>query len=242
MSGTEGPRPVLSLVMADAGSAFYGDRVDREGGPALVLGAGDGRIAWELARRGHQVLAADPSEVLIRAAEERRSEEPVEVAARLRVVRADVRSLRLEERFKVVIAPRNALGLMSTRDDLEAALATAALHLAEGGSFLLDLINPPEHRSPPAPDDRAEEPPLWYRPVFIPHLRERRRARGEGDGAAHEGLRRLKVRQFSVEELDVALKAAGFQPMERYGDFDSRPFAPEDPLQIVVAQRADVSP
>lgn len=239
MAGTEGPRPVLSLVTADAGSGFYGDRVDREGGPALVLGAGDGRIAWELARRGHQVLAADPSEVLVRAAEERRAQEPPEVAARLRVVRADVRSLRLDERFKVVIAPRNALGLMSTPGDLEAALATAALHLAEGGAFLLDLVNPPEHRSPPAPDDRAEqEPPLWYRPVFVPHLRERRRERpGEG-AAAHEGLRRLRVRQFSAEELDVALKAAGFQPLERYGDFDGRPFAPEDPLQIVVAQRA----
>ena len=235
MAGTEGPRPVLSLVMADAGSAFYGERVDLAGGPALVLGAGDGRIAWELARRGHQVLAADPSEVLLRVAEERRAQEPAEVSARLRVVRADVRSLRLDERFKVAIAPRNALGLMSTRDDLEAALATAALHLEDDGTFLLDLVNPPQHRSPPAPDDRAEEPALWYRPVFVPHLRERRRARpGEG---SHDGLRRLRVRQFSAEELDAALAAAGFQPLERFGDFDGRPFAPEDPLQIVVAQR-----
>jgi methyltransferase family protein len=237
MAGMEGPRPVLSLVTADAGAAFYGDRVDREGGPALVLGAGDGRIAWELARRGHQVLAADPSEVLLRVAEERRAQEPAEVAARLRVVRADVRSLRLDERFKVVMAPRNALGLMSTPADLESALATASVHLADGGAFLLDLVNPPEHRSPPAPDDRAEEPPLWYRPVFVPHLRERRRERpGEGP-IAHEGLRRLRVRQFSAEELDVALAAAGFQAMERYGDFDARPFAPEDPLQIVIARR-----
>jgi len=235
MAGTDGPRPVLSLVMADAGCAFYGERVDHAGGPALVLGAGDGRIAWELARRGHQVLAADPSEVLLRVAEERRAQEPAEVSARLRVVRADVRSLRLDERFKVAIAPRNALGLMSTRDDLEAALATAALHLEDDGTFLLDLVNPPEHRSPPAPDDRAEEPASWYRPVFVPHLRERRRARpGEG---SHDGLRRLRVRQFSAEELDAALAAAGFQPLERFGDFDGRPFAPEDPLQIVVAQR-----
>jgi len=221
--------------MADAGSAFYGERVDQAGGPALVLGAGDGRIAWELARRGHQVLAADPSEVLLRVAEERRAQEPAEVSARLRVVRADVRSLRLDERFKVAIAPRNALGLMSTRDDLEAALATAALHLEDDGTFLLDLVNPPQHRSPPAPDDRAEEPALWYRPVFVPHLRERRRARpGEG---SHDGLRRLRVRQFSAEELDAALRVAGFQALERFGDFDGRPFAPEDPLQIVVAQR-----
>ncbi|HVE84663.1 MAG TPA: class I SAM-dependent methyltransferase [Myxococcales bacterium] len=234
MAGTDGPRPLLSLVAADAGSAFYGDRVDRAGGPALVLGAGDGRIAWELARRGHQVLAADPSEALLRAVEERRGQEPPEVSARLRVVRADVRSLRLDERFKVAISPRNALGLMSTRDDLEAALATARTHLLPDGIFLLDLVNPPEHRAPPAPGDRAEEPPLWYRPVFVPHLRERRRARpGE---AEHEGLRRLRVRQFSAEVLDAALKASGFTPMERYGDFDGRPFAPEDPLQVVVAQ------
>jgi SAM-dependent methyltransferase len=238
MTGTEGPRPVLALVTADAGSAFYGDLTDRTGGPALLLGAGDGRIAWELARRGHQVLAADPSEVLLRAAEERRAQEPPEVASRVRVVCADVRSLRLDERFKLAIAPRNALGLMTTRDDLEAALATAALHLADDGTFALDLVNLPEHRSPITPDDRAEEPALWYRPVFVPHLRERRRPRpGESAGEAHQGLRRLRVRQFSAEELDAALKAAGFEPAERYGDFDLRPYAPEDPLQVVVAQR-----
>lgn len=233
----EGPRPVLSLVTTDVGATFYADRVDRSGGPALVLGAGDGRIAWELALRGHQVLAAEPSEVLVRAAEERRAKESPEASGRLRVVRADVRSLRLDERFKVVIAPRNSLGLMSTPADLEAALATARAHLLPEGTFLLDLINPPEHRSPPPPDDRAEQPPPpWYRPVFVPHLHERLRARPGED--AHEGLRRLRVRQFTVRELDAALVGAGFQPLERYGDFDERPFAPEDPLQIVVAQVA----
>jgi SAM-dependent methyltransferase len=235
VAGTEGSRPLLSLVATDAGAAFYGAQVDRSGGPALVLGAGDGRIAWELAQRGHQVVAAEPSESLLRAAEERRSREPPETSGRLRMVAADIRSLRLGERFRAVLAPRNALGLMSTRGDLQAALATARLHLAEDGTFLLDLVNPSGHRSSPAPDDRAlQPPPLWYRPVYVPHLRERQRARpGE---TAHDGLRRLRVRQFTAEELDAALREAGLQPLERYGDFDGRPFAPEDPLQVVVAQ------
>ena len=234
MTGTEGPRPVLSLVATDAGAAFYAGQVDRSGGPALVLGAGDGRIAWELALRGHQVLAADPSDTLLHAIEERRARESPEASGRLRVVRADVRSLRLDERFKVVIAPRNSLGSMSTRDDLEAALATARSHLFAEGLFLLDMVNSPERRSPPAPGDRAWQSPTWYRPVFVPHLRERRR-QGPGEDAPG-GLRRLHVRRFSAEELEAALQCAGFQPLERYGNFEGRPFAPEDPLQIVIAR------
>jgi hypothetical protein len=74
---------------------------------------------------------------------------------------------------------------------------------------------------------------MWFRPVFVPHLRERRRTHGSVD--SNDGLRRLRLHHFSARELDAALRDAGFEAFERYGAFDGRPFAPEDPLQIVVA-------
>jgi SAM-dependent methyltransferase len=235
MAGPEGRKPVLSLVEEHAESAFYASRVARLGGPVLVLGAGDGRVALELATREHPVVAVESSEVMARTAEDRRAREAPEVAARMRVVRSDVRALRLAERFRVVIAPQNALGLMTTRDDLEAALATARLHLDQDGAFLLDVINPPEHRAP-VPSGAHEppaEPPPWYRPMFVPHLRERRRANRE---SPQGGLRRLRVRHFTSAELDAALRSSGFTPLERYGDFSGKPFDGADAVQVVVAQ------
>ena len=68
--------------------------------------------------------------------------------------------------------------------------------------------------------------------MFAPHLRERDRR----DGI--EGIRRLRLRHFSVAEIDQALREADFVATERYGSFDRRPFEPTDPIQVVVASRA----
>jgi SAM-dependent methyltransferase len=231
----EGRRgPVLSLVSRERDIAFYLREVEQRGGPALVLGAGTGRIAWELALSGFDTVAVDPSEVMLGTAEGRRSHESEEASRRLELIHADVRALRLEKRFPVVLAPQNALALMATLDDLDAMLATVRHHLAENGTLIFDVINPV--REPPSSDVQdwhpleGVEPP---RPVFAPHLRERDRR----DGI--EGIRRLRLRHFSVAEVDRALADAGFVATERYGSFNSTPFETTDPVQIVIAGKGD---
>ena len=73
--------------------------------------------------------------------------------------------------------------------------------------------------------------------MFAPHLRERVRSRAAPE---HEqsGIRRLRLRQFTVADLDEALADGLFVPTERKGAFDRRPFGAGDPLQVVVAVRA----
>src|SRR4051812_41785682 len=104
-------------------------------GPGLVLGCGVGRIAGEVAFRGAAVLGVDPSAIMLQFAEERRSSEPREASDRLRLMCADLRTLRLAERFSLVIAPENAAGLMVSLADLEALFLTSAHHLLKEGSF-----------------------------------------------------------------------------------------------------------
>ena len=236
MSGTNGRSGnVLALVGQEKDLAFYLREAERRGGPVLVLGAGTGRVPWELAVRGLPTLAVDPSEVMIETAEERRREEAADVSSRLRLVCADPRSLRIQERFPLVLAPHNALALMATLDDLDAMLATVRLHLAPQGTFVFDVLNPVWEHFPPADDPEDAWHPLEGieppRPIFAPHLRERVRS-GEGTS---EGIRRLRLRHFTVAEVDSALEEAGFAALERYGDFDRRPFDATQPTQVVVA-------
>ncbi|HEX8822100.1 MAG TPA: class I SAM-dependent methyltransferase [Archangium sp.] len=224
-------RTPLSLVGQDPDILFYTRQATERGGPVLVLGSATGRVAWALAEHGLSVVGADPSERMVQAAEEQRASESTEVSGRVRFLHADPRSLRLPERFPVVLAPQHALGLMSSSEDLEAFLATVRHHLLPGGTFVYDVLNPPP--APSASNREDEEPGEALeprRPLFAFHLRERRQPGGP------LGIRRLKLRPFSVEELDAAMTSGGLTPRERYGRFDGKPFDPEDTRNIGVVE------
>jgi SAM-dependent methyltransferase len=221
-------RTPLSLVGQEPDLLFYMRQVAEHGGPVLVLGAATGRVAWAVAEQGVSVLGVDPSERMIRAAEERRALEEPEVAARTRLLTADPRSLRLEERFSTVLAPQHAMGMMGSYEDLEAFLATVRHHLVPGGTFVYDVLNPPPESTPVRDEEGPTAPLEPRRPAFSFHLRERRHP------GAPLGIHRLKPRPFSAQELDEAMAACGLTPRERYGRFDGKPFDPEDPRHIGV--------
>lgn len=230
--------PVLSLVAQERDVAFYVREVEARGGPVLVLGAGTGRIAWELALRGVRTVAVEPSEVMVETALARRADEAPEVCDRLTILNEDPRSFRSTDRFCVILAPQNALALSATLDDVDAMLATVRQHLQEDGVFAFDILNPGRPVTPAGLDPEEGwhpmegiEPP---RPIFAPHLRERTRT-PEG---TTEGIRRLRLRHFTVSEIDQALREADFTATERYGNFDRRAFEPDDDVQVVVAVRA----
>jgi len=229
--GNEGQgRPALSLVPADPTAAFYASRVAEHGGPALVLGSASGAVPWELGSEGVSAVGVEPSPAMLELAEARRQGEAPEVSGRVSFVGADVRSVRLEQRFGAVLAPHSAFGLLASYADLEALLATARFHLRPDGLLLFDVALPAQHLLA----SEAERPPPWaeLRPVFVPHLRQRRRA---PEAPQPPPIHRLRLRQFSPAELDAALSAAGFEALERYGDFHGKPFDPGDPLAIVIA-------
>lgn len=204
----------LSLVGLDLASAFYVRQAGKLGAPVLVLGSADGRVAFALAGRGHRVVAVEPSERMHSTAGDRR---PADAStAEVKLVHADLRTVRLEERFTMVIAPQNALGLMGSPDDFGAALVTVAHHLAREGVFAFDLRS-----------DSDQDPPPLGRPAFTAHMRER----------GGQSVRRLRRRVFTPSEVDAALGRAGLEARERYGDFLSRPWEESDEMQVVVAAK-----
>jgi SAM-dependent methyltransferase len=225
----------LALVPRDTDVAFYAREAARLGAPVLILGCAHGRIAWELAEAGFQAVGVDPSAVMIAAAEERRRHEPPEAAERLQLEVSDLRALRRSEKYKLVLAPQNAVGLMATLEELDALFTTVARHLAPRGTFVFDASNPkpaelhrdPEELIPPYLEPR--------RPLFAPHLRERTRPHA----VSRSGIRRLRVGEFYPAELDASLQRSGLRVTTRHGDFEGKPFQAEDGLQVVVANLAD---
>lgn len=227
----------LSLVTPAPDVSFYVQR-EYAKGPVLVLGAADGRVAFEIAARGVTVVGVEPSDLMLAAAETRKSEERAETASRIKFVKADLRTVRLKESFEAVIAPQNALGMLSTPDDLAAFFESARHHLRPSGTLVFDLINaaaPPPMQPKPRGDSKKVETPVQERlaasmpSLFTPHLHERNR------GDSSEGIRRMRPTPFAVEDVDAALEEAGFTALERFGGFDGKPFDPTDPVQIVVA-------
>lgn len=225
MSGTD-PRSLrLSLVTSPPELSFYGRR-NYGGGPVLVLGAGDGRVALEIAAHGTEVWAVEPSGRMLEALKTRMASERPAVVAKVRLLQADPRTLQETQRFEAVVAPHNALALMHTQEDLFGLFVKARQHLLPHGTLVFDLTHV---SGPDGFSGRQGTGLIHEQRLFVPHVRLRKNRRDL------ETVRRFRGRLFGVEEVDEALEAAGFLALERFGSFSGKPFAPEDPLQIVVA-------
>lgn len=204
----------LSLVGRDSSQAFYAAQVARFGGPVLVLGSADGALAFALAPKARAVVGVEPSSFLMAEAESKKAAEPT---APVELIRSDLRSVRLDRLFRVVIAPKSALALQPGVDALDAVLETVTRHLEKEGAFVFEVTGLSGTSSIEGPNGRS---------LFTAHLRERK-------GAA--SIRRVRRQTLTAAELEAALAASGLEAHERYGDFDGRPYDDGADRQVVVA-------
>lgn len=109
------------------------------GGSLLELGAGTGRIAIPLAERGLAVTGLDIAPSMLAQAEARRAALPDDVAARLRFVRGDMRSLALGQSFDAVIATFFTLAHVQPATAWKQVFAGIARHLKPGGRLAAHL-------------------------------------------------------------------------------------------------------
>lgn len=134
---------------------YYVQLAKRCRGAVLELGAGNGRVTLPIALAGVQITAVDHSAPMLADLRAQLRDEPAALRERVRIRRGDMRRVRLNSRFGLVIAPFNTVLHLYQRRDLEAFLETVQAHLAPGARLVFDF-------SAPYCPDLSLDPERWY--------------------------------------------------------------------------------
>jgi SAM-dependent methyltransferase len=115
----------------------------------LELGCGTGNHAMLLAKEGYRVCGVDLSAEMLQHANERRDRISSALATRLEFSQGDLRQVRFNRQFDVVISLFHVISYQTTNADLLAAFTTAKMHLKPGGLSIFDVWYGPAVLSDP---------------------------------------------------------------------------------------------
>lgn len=212
------------------------------GGAVLELGAGTGRVALDLAARGHRVAALDSDPALVRELARRARERGVDIG----VHAGDARAFSLGRRYTLVAAPMQVAQLLGGRDGRAAMLASVGRHLEPGGVLALALANPAEGIPegdilPPLPDVRERDGWVYSsRPVAvrerpgaiaIDRVRESVSPRGEHRAS----MATIVLDRVGADEIVAEAVGAGWRERERLRVPDTAAYVGSD---VVVLEAA----
>lgn len=115
----------------------------------LELGCGTGNHALLLATAGYRVHGVDLSTEMLKYAQARCDLVEPELAAKLQFSQGDLRQVRLDIKFDVILSLFHVISYQTTNADLLAALETVKTHLKPGGTFIFDVWYGPAVLSDP---------------------------------------------------------------------------------------------
>jgi SAM-dependent methyltransferase len=217
----------MSVIWHDIECGAYGADVElwrslaRDyGGPVLDVGSGTGRIALDLARRGHRVVALDRDAELLSELSARAEGLEVETVV------ADAREFELATRFGLIIVPMQTIQLLGGASGRKWFLERAQAHLADGGrlsiaiSEQLELYEADSGTGAPLPDIRELDGVLYSsQPTAVREdprgfVLERRRERVDAEGrrtVERDVIRidALTADQLEREAVEIGLERAG---------------------------------
>lgn len=217
--------PPRSVIWHDAECGGYAadlplwrELAGAEAGPVLDVGAGTGRVALDLAARGHAVTALDADAELLAALAERAAAAGLDVPT----VQADATRFDLgAARFGLVLVPMQTIQLLPDRP---AFLAAARRHLSPGGLLAAALADALEGFDPsnallPAPDLaehagwRFASQPVAVREHAGASTIERIRTTLSPDGVRTAEPDVIALTHLAPEQLHAEGAAAGLSPV-----------------------------
>jgi len=190
-----------------------------QGGRVLELAIGTGRIALPLAARGVEVHGIDLSRAMVDQLRAKPGGESIPVTM------GDLSSTRVEGAFDLVYLVFNTIENLTTQAAQVACFRNAAAHLEPGGCFVVEVEVPDLQRIPYGETIRPwrATPTRWdfdeYDVVeqgLVSHHFS------VVDGSLVQNS--IPFRYVWPAELDLMAELAGMRRLERWGDWDRRPF------------------
>jgi SAM-dependent methyltransferase len=172
--------------------AFFDGVVPPAGRRTLEIGCGEGRVARDLAVRGHGVVALDTSQTLLRHA---RQED-----ATGSYVLADGGTLPFPDRCFDIAVAYNSLQVVA---DMTRTVSEAARVLDRGGRFCVCVAHPLTDLGHFSSDD--DDARLLMRPAYFENERVEDTVTRNGFKMTFRGW------TYSLEDYSLALEAAGFR-------------------------------
>jgi SAM-dependent methyltransferase len=221
--------------VSDVGATVAAVAALAEGGSVLELGIGTGRLALPLAERGVEVWGVDASPAML----DRLRAKPG--ARAVRAVVGDFARLDavagLPDRVTVVLVAFNTFFNIPEEAGQRRCLAAVARLLGPGGRLVLEAFVPDVDADGPRGD---VAPAVVEADRVVLHVSRldpaAQTVAGQHVTITADGirLRPWYIRYATPDQLDAMAADAGLVLLERWGDWDGRPFGPGDDRHVSV--------
>jgi len=206
-----------------------------DGGPALELGIGTGRVALPLCRQGIPVAGIDGSPAMVAQLRGKPGAEAIRVSI------GDFATTRVGGSFALVYLVFNTIMNLTTQEAQVACFRNASAHLRPGGRFVLEVLVPALRRLPPGQSIvpfSATPTHLGFDEYRVAEQAVISHHYHQIDGTRWES-RSVPFRYVWPSELDLMARLAGLRLQNRWADWTRAPFSAESPQHVSVWQKAE---
>ena len=226
---------------------FYVDLARVTDGSVLELGVGTGRVLFEIARLGKQVVGIDTSPAMLEVARAKLRGPYADLQSHCRLIEQDMRSFDLDESFGLIYSASS--GLQEIRaEDLPRVFECVATHLADHGVLAFDVVSPTLLRKSWSGLAGSSELHDGRKAVrYIEQVYDKEADRTSvtityeivnADGKVVEKFEESgKLTILTREVIEGMLTEAGLKIKAVYGDFTGGSYNQASPWLVVVAGR-----
>ncbi|HTK08426.1 MAG TPA: class I SAM-dependent methyltransferase [Ktedonobacteraceae bacterium] len=227
---------------------MYQNYAELCGGRILELACGSGRVLLPLAQAGYEVTGVDTSDAMLQIA--RQTLTAAGVAQRCTLLQQDMRTLKLEQKFRLAFVALGSFAHLTTRKMQQEALAAIRAHLSRGATFILDISNA-DARYMEELSGQVLHQGTWQQQdgsmlthfvspasstsrhlLELTHFYERH----EQGGPVQRTVVTTHLYLFERSEIELLLEQAGFVVKDIYGNYDLGSYLLETPRMVCIAE------